>query len=124
MADEPPQKRPRKKLGPRCKGGQPGCNKFIKGYEDVEGVGCCEECDRYIDENPYDPYWEHMANDFEFESTNEYKKLQEKNLLEDNDAYDKAYEKAYEKYQENYEKWPDMRRRMAREDKKRQSKKL
>lgn len=64
---EPPQKKPRKKLGPRCKGGQPGCKKFIKGYEDVEGVGCCEECDRYIDENPYDSqennyviFWERL----------------------------------------------------------------
>ena len=115
---EPPQKKPRKKLGPRCKGGQPGCKKFIKGYEDVEGVGCCEECDRYIDENPYDPYWEHMSN--EFESSKEYKELKKKKLLEDNDEY----EKAYEKYQENYEKWPDMRRRMAREDKKRLDKNM
>jgi hypothetical protein len=115
---EPPQKKPRKKLGPRCKGGQPGCKKFIKGYEDVEGVGCCEACDQYIDENPYDPYWEHMAN--EFESSKEYKELKKKKLLEDNDAY----EKAYEKYQENYEKWPDMRRRMAREDKERFNKKI
>lgn len=50
-----------------------------------------------------------MSN--EFDSSKEFRELKKKKLLEDNDAY----EKAYEKYQENYEKWPDMRRRMARE---------
>ena len=53
------------------------------------------------------------ANEFQFQSSEEY---------EDNDAYDKAYEIAYKKYQESCEKWSDMRRRMAREDKERQGK--
>jgi hypothetical protein len=40
----------------RCKGGLSSCKKYVGNYKDVEGVGCCEECDKYVDENPYDPY--------------------------------------------------------------------
>ena len=102
--DESKPKRTRRK---RCQGGQPKCKNYVGDYKDVEGVGCCEHCDKYIDENPYDPYWEQMDQDFEF--SKEYEELAAKNLLEDHDAY----EKAFEKYQENYEPWPIMRRRMA-----------
>ena len=91
----------------RCRGGQPNCKNYIGDYKDVENVGCCEQCDKYIDENPYDPYWEHM--DIDFESSDEYKELKEKNLLEDSDAY----EKAFEKFRDRYEPWPIMRRKMA-----------
>jgi hypothetical protein len=100
----PPKKTVRRK---RCRGGQPNCKNYIGDYKDVENVGCCEQCDKYIDENPYDPYWEHM--DIDFESSEEYKELKEKNLLEDSDAY----EKAFEKFRDRYEPWPIMRRRMA-----------
>jgi hypothetical protein len=62
--------------------------------------------------NPWDPYWEHM--NIEFGESGEYKELEKAGLLEDTDAYDKAYEE----YRKNYEKWPDMRRRMAKEGKK------
>lgn len=91
----------------KCTGGQPECKNYVGDYKDVEGVGCCEQCDKYIDDNPYDPYWEHMEQ--EFGESKEYKELTEKGLLEDTDAY----EKAFEKYQETYESWPVMRRRMA-----------
>ena len=50
----------------------------------------------------------------EFGESGEYKELEKAGLVEDTDAYDKAYEK----YRKNYEKWPDMRRRMAKEGKK------
>jgi hypothetical protein len=95
----------------KCIGGQPGCNNYVNGYKDVEEVGCCEECDKYIDENPYDPYWEQMAN--EFSSSKEYKKLKQKKLLDN----ENEYEKAYQKYCDNYESWYIMRRRMAKKDK-------
>jgi hypothetical protein len=45
-----------------------------------------------------------------FGNTKEYEELKKAGLLEDNDVY----EKAFEKFQETYEKWPDMRRRMAK----------
>jgi hypothetical protein len=96
----------------RCQGGLAACKNYVGDYKDVEGVGCCEQCDKYVDDNPYDPYWEHMDNGFG--NSKEYEELEKNNLLEDNDAY----EKAFEKYQENYEKWPDMRRRMAKKAKK------
>ena len=102
--EESKPKRTRRK---RCQGGQPKCKNYVDSYKDVEGVGCCEKCDKYIDENPYDPYWEQMEQAFEF--SKEYEELVAKNLLEHHDAY----EKAFEKYQESYESWPIMRRRMA-----------
>jgi hypothetical protein len=101
----------------RCQGGQPTCKNLVDiGYKDVDSAGCCAECDKYIDENPYDPYWEHMDNDFEF--SEEHKYLEDNNLLDDYDAY----EKAFEEYQEKYESWPDMRRRMAKEREKERTK--
>jgi hypothetical protein len=100
-------KTPRK----RCQGGLPTCKKYVGNYKDVDGAGCCEKCDKYIDENPYDPYWENMEQ--EFSDSKEYEELVKNNLEEDYDAY----EKAFEKYQANYESWPDMRRRMAKSSK-------
>jgi len=94
------ERKPRRK---RCEGGQPTCKNFVGDYKDVEGVGCCKECDDYIDENPYDPYWEQMEQ--AFSDSKEYKLLEKNN--------DDAYEKAYQKFQLNYEPWPIMRRRMA-----------
>ena len=104
--------KPKRAYRKKCRGGYTGCNIYIGNYKDVEGIGYCESCDKYIDENPYDPYWEHMDN--EFGDSEEYAELEKAGLVEDVEAY----EKAYEKYQENYEKWPDMRRRMAQERKK------
>lgn len=83
------------------------CNNLLDLYKDVDDSGICFICDRQIDETPYDPYWEQMAN--EFSSSPEYKNLKKRKLL-NNEA---AYEAAYEEYQENYESWYDMRRRMA-----------
>lgn len=97
--------KPRRK---KCRGGQPKCKNYVNDYKDVEGVGCCEECDKYIDENPYDPYWEQMSDNFSY--SDEYKELEKNNLVEDTDAY----EKAFEKFQTNYEPWPVMRRRMSK----------
>jgi hypothetical protein len=94
----------------RCQGGLPSCKKYVGEYKDVEGVGCCEECDKYVDENPYDPYWEQMDQDFS--NSDEYEELVKNNLEENHEAY----EKAFEKYQETYEPWPVMRRRMAKRD--------
>jgi hypothetical protein len=91
----------------KCQGGQPGCKNYVGEYKDIDDVGCCKQCDDYIDENPYDPYWEHMEN--EFEDSKEYEELEKAGLKDDYDAY----EKAFEKYQANYEPWPTMRRRMA-----------
>jgi len=91
----------------RCQGGFANCKNYVGDYKDVEDVGCCEQCDKYIDDNPYDPYWEQMEQAFEF--SKEYQELKEQNLL---DNYD-AYEKAFERFQEAYESWPSMRRRMA-----------
>jgi hypothetical protein len=98
----------KKKRRKRCQGGLSECKNFVGDYKDVEGVGCCEQCDKYVDENPYDPYWEHMDQDFS--DSPEYKELENKNLLEDYDAYNEAFEK----FQETYESWPVMRRRMAK----------
>jgi hypothetical protein len=95
----------------KCRGGFPDCKIYIGDHKDVDGVGYCETCDKYIDENPWDPYWEHMEN--EFEDSKEYAELEKNGLLDDYDAY----EKAFEKYQQNYEPWPVMRRRMANTDK-------
>jgi hypothetical protein len=91
----------------KCSGGLANCRNYVGDYKDVEGVGCCEQCDKYVDENPYDPYWENMEQDFG--NTKEYEKLERRGLLEDYDAY----QDAFERYQESYEPWPDMRRRMA-----------
>lgn len=96
----------------KCTGGQPKCKNYVGNYIDVEGVGCCEKCAKYIDENPYDPYWEQMSQHFEL--SYEYEELEKRGLLEDYESY----EKAFEKYQDGYEKWPDMRRRMAKPQKK------
>jgi hypothetical protein len=101
----------------RCSGGLPECKKYIGDYKDVEGVGCCEECDKYIDENPYDPYWEHMEQDFG--ESKEYEELKQKGLIEDYDAY----QKVFEKFQETYEPWPVMRRRMENERNERKERK-
>jgi len=49
----------------KCQGGLPNCKNYIGDYKDVEGVGCCEQCDKYVDDNPYDPYWEQMEQLFE-----------------------------------------------------------
>jgi len=95
----------------RCRGGLPNCKNYVGDYKDVEDVGCCETCDKHVDDNPYDPYWEQM--DQAFGDSIEYEELESNNLLEDNNAY----EKAYEKFQETYESWPIMRRRMALEEK-------
>jgi hypothetical protein len=105
----------KKKLKTRkknCVGGFPWCKTYIGGFKDVDGAGYCGSCDKCVDRNPWDPYWEHMNN--EFGESGEYKELEKAGLVEDTDAYDKAYEK----YRKNYEKWPDMRRRMAKEAKK------
>jgi hypothetical protein len=77
-----------------------------------------KKIDKYIDENPYDPYWDQMQD--AFGDTTEYEELEKAGLLEDNDVY----EKAFEKFQETYEKWPEMRRRMAKCNKDKQNKKL
>jgi hypothetical protein len=96
-----------KNIRKRCRGGLPSCKNYVGDYKDVDGVGCCEDCDKYVDENPYDPYWEHM--EIEFEDSKEYEELEKAGLKDDYDAY----EKAFEKYQQTYEPWPTMRRRMA-----------
>ena len=96
-----------------CKGGEPNCKNLVGRYRDVDGVGCCERCDWYVDDNPYDPYWELMEQGFG--NSAEYKELEKAGLLEDSGAY----ENAYEKYQESYESWPVMRRRMAHEERQR-----
>lgn len=95
-----------------CSGGLPDCKNYVDKYKDVDGVGCCEECDKYIDENPYDPYWEQMED--QFSDSKEYKELEKNGLLENCDAY----EKAFEKYQASYEPWPVMRRRFAKRNSK------
>jgi hypothetical protein len=95
----------------KCRGGLPACKNYVGDYKDIDGVGCCEECDKYIDENPYDPYWEQMEQ--EFAESKECKELAKNNLLEDYNAY----EKAFEKFQAGYEPWPLMRRRMANKSK-------
>jgi len=110
MNKEAKQKRVYRK---KCRGGFDGCKIYIGDHKDVDGIGYCESCDNYIDENPWDPYWEHMEQ--EFGESEEYAELEKAGLVEDMDAY----EKAYEKYQANYEKWPVMRRRMAEKSKKR-----
>ena len=94
--------------GKRCSGGLSNCKNYVGNYKDIDGVGCCEQCDIYVDENPYDPYWEQMEQ--AFGESEEYEELEKNGLVEDSDAY----EKAYEKFQEKYESWPDMRRRMAK----------
>jgi hypothetical protein len=91
----------------KCQGGLPACKNYVGDYKDVEGVGCCEQCDKYVDENPYDPYWEQMEK--KFGDSPEYAELEKNNLVEDTDAY----EKAFEQFQATYEDWPTMRRRMA-----------
>jgi hypothetical protein len=94
----------------KCRGGLPKCKNYVENYKDVESVGCCEQCDKYVDENPYDPYWEQMEQNFH--NSEAYEELEKKSLLEDSDAYDTAYEK----FQESYESWPVMRRRMAQKN--------
>ena len=106
------QSKPKRIYRKKCCVGFDGCKIYRDDYKDVEGIGCCESCDKYIDENPWDPYWEHMEQ--EIGDSEEYAELEKAGLVEDYDAY----EKAFEKYQANYEKWPDMRRRMAKESKK------
>jgi len=105
--------KPKRVYRKKCRGGFPECKIYIGDHKDVDGVGYCESCDKYIDENPWDPYWEHMEQ--EFGDSEEYAELEKAGLVEDYDSY----EKAYEKYQANYEPWPIMRRRMAEESKKR-----
>lgn len=106
MIGSKPKRTYRKRMK-RCCGGFPECKIYVGNYNDVEGVGYCESCDKYIDENPWDPYWEQMEQ--KFEDSEEYAELEKAGLLEDYDAY----EKAFERYQEKYESWYDMRRRMA-----------
>jgi hypothetical protein len=90
----------------KCRGGLANCKNYVGDYKDVDGVGCCEQCDKYVDENPYDPYWEQMEQ--EFSSSPEYEKLEKNGFLATF-----AYDKAFEKFQASYEPWPIMRRRMA-----------
>jgi hypothetical protein len=97
----------------RCSGGLDSCKNYVGSYKDVDDVGCCEQCDKYVDDNPYDPYWEQMEQ--AFMDSPEYEELEKSGLAED-------YEKAFEKYQETYESWPVMRRRMAKESKLRKNK--
>jgi len=92
----------------RCSGGLPSCKNFVGDYQDVDGVGCCESCDMYVDENPYDPYWEQMEQ--AFSDSKEYEELEKNDCVDDMEAY----EKAFEIYQSTYEPWPIMRRRMAK----------
>ena len=92
----------------KCRGGLPSCKNAVGDYKDIDDVGCCQQCDQYIDENPYDPYWEQMEQ--LFEDSKEYEELEKSGNIENMDAY----EKAFEKYQASYEPWPDMRRRMAK----------
>jgi hypothetical protein len=92
----------------KCQGGLAKCKNYIGDYKDVDGVGCCQQCDNYVDDNPYDPYWEQMEESFS--NTKEYEELEKKGLLEDCNIY----EKAFEKFQETYESWPVMRRKMAK----------
>jgi len=109
--DKPPIKKNRRK---RCRGGQPDCKNWANGYKDVDDVGCCEQCDKYIDDNPYDPYWEQMED--AFSNSDKYEELEKKGILE------LEYEKAFEKFQESYEPWPQMRRRMALKEKEKKTK--
>jgi hypothetical protein len=102
------EQKPKRIYRKKCQGGLPNCKNYVGDYNDVECVGCCEQCDKYIDDNPYDPYWEQMEQ--KFSSSEEYQELEKSGLIEDSDAYDKAFEK----YQEKYEPWPEMRRRMAK----------
>jgi hypothetical protein len=92
----------------KCRGGQPDCKNYVYSYKDIDGVGCCEKCDKYVDDNPYDPYWEQMEQNFS--SSPECEELEKNGLSEDTHAYDKAFEK----FQASYEPWPVMRRRMAK----------
>jgi hypothetical protein len=92
----------------KCRGGLPSCKNAVGDYKDIDDVGCCQQCDQYIDENPYDPYWEQMEQ--LFEDSKEYEELEKSGNIENMEAY----EKAFEKYQASYEPWPDMRRRMAK----------
>jgi hypothetical protein len=100
--------KPKRIYRKKCRGGLDTCKNYIGDYKDVDGVGCCESCDKYVDDNPYDPYWEQMDNNFE--DSKEYEELEKNDLLKDPDAY----QDAYEKYVQYYESWPDMRRRMAK----------
>lgn len=102
------EKRVRRK---RCCGGLPTCKNFVGDYKDVDGVGCCEQCDKYVDDNPYDPYWEQM--DIAFSDSKEYEELEKHGLVEDYHAYEKAFEKHQEEY-ERLKPWPIMRRQMAK----------
>ena len=95
----------------KCSGCYRDCNNYLEGYKDIDDCGCCKSCDDYIDDNPYDSYWEQMANDFS--SSKEYKALKRKGKLN----VHVAYEDAYKTYQDNYESWPEMRRRMTKKDK-------
>ena len=95
----------------KCSGCYRDCNNYLEGYKDIDDCGCCKSCDDYIDDNPYDHYWEQMANDFS--SSKEYKALKRKGKLN----VHVAYEDAYKTYQDNYESWPEMRRRMTKKDK-------
>jgi hypothetical protein len=83
--------KPKRTYRRRCRGGLPDCKNIVGLYKDVDGVGCCEQCDKYVDENPWDPYWEHMEQ--EFGDSEEYAELEKAGLVENYDAYEKAYEK-------------------------------
>ena len=67
----------KKKLntGPKnCVGGFSGCKSCTGDYMDVDGERSCDSCDKYLDQNPWDPYWEHMHTDFG--ESKEYKELE------------------------------------------------
>ena len=85
---------PRRK---RCQGGLPECKNLVSlNYKDIDGVGGCEECDKYVDDNPYDPYWDQIKE--AFGNTKEYEELEKSGLLDDYDVYEKAFEKFQETY--------------------------
>ncbi len=46
---------------------------------DADGERYCDSCDKYLDQNPWDPYWEHMHTDFG--ESKEYKELEKAGAL-------------------------------------------
>jgi hypothetical protein len=72
----------KKKLntGPKnCVGGFSGCKSCTGDYMDADGERYCDSCDKYLDQNPWDPYWEHMHTDFG--ESKEYKELEKAGAL-------------------------------------------
>jgi len=86
--------KPKRIYKKKCNGGQPSCKNCVGDYKNVKGVGYC---DKYIDNHPYDPYWEHMNNDFE--NSKEYEELKKNGLLQDTGVYRDAYERYVQYYE-------------------------